>query len=92
MTTNKRISYTKVDILFEVNLLPSSNWHQHTFVKHHYELFYFQRCDLDGDGVLNYNEFTSLMFRQKDRLEVQKTSQRKESKPKLKQKNKGKKK
>ena len=58
----------------------------------------FQRCDLDGDGRLSYTEFTALMFRQKDRLELQKeerikgNQRRKESKPKTKLKNKGKKK
>ena len=55
----------------------------------------FQRCDLDGDGLLNYTEFTALMFRQKDRLQTKNPSvkeQRKNSRPKIKQKNKGKKK
>ena len=32
-------------------------------------IFYLQRCDLDGDGFLNYSEFTTLMFRQKERKE-----------------------
>lgn len=56
----------------------------------------FDRCDLDGDGCLNYTEFTALMFRQKDRLAKQATEQRKESrarkdsKPKLKPKGKSK--
>ena len=32
----------------------------------------FQNCDLNKDGKLDYAEFTSFMFRQKERLEKRK--------------------
>ena len=45
-----------------------------------------QRMDLDGDGQLDYREFTSLIFRQKDRkmADADMIQKRKLSKPRIK--------
>ena len=45
-----------------------------------------QRLDLDGDGQLDYDEFTSLIFKQKDRKfgNSEMVQNRKLSKPKIK--------
>ena len=84
MTANKRISQRKVDILFQVI---SDGFETFFFI------LYFQRCDLDGDGLLNYFEFTTLMFRQKERKEKRAEEKmtketKKEPKPRKKQKRK----
>ena len=47
--------------------------------------YYSQRMDLDGDGKLDYEEFTTLIFNQKDRKLADASSlmqKRKLSKPK----------
>ena len=45
-----------------------------------------KRMDLNGDGQLDYNEFTSMIFRQKDRkmADADMMQKRKLSKPKIK--------
>lgn len=40
--------------------------------------------DLDGDGKLDYQEFTSLIFKQKDRKMANASIKKKYSKPKMK--------
>ena len=52
MTTNTILSQKKIDTMFKVFTISSrlSN-------KQYAERRPFQRCDLDGDGKLNYDEF-----------------------------------
>ena len=40
--------------------------------------------DLNGDGKLDYDEFTSLIYKQKERKMANETIKRKYSKPKIK--------
>ena len=78
MTSNKKIDHKKVDALFEV-------WISYVQLIFNH-VFFAQRMDLDGDGKLDYDEFTTLIFNQKDRklADASLVQKRKFSKPKIK--------
>ena len=65
MTSSDRFSKKTIDIVFAVG-----NWcciFQPTYFP--YKTHTFQRCDLDGDGKLDYQEFKAMILRSKYRKE-----------------------
>ena len=63
MTANKRINMRKVNIMFEVcvHCVESIDRLNNK---------YYQRCDLNKDGRLDYNEFKALIYRNKERKDL----------------------
>ena len=57
-----------------------------------YYYFMFQRCDLNGDGKLDYNEFKTMIFKNKERKqqEAEKNELEGKTSPKKKKQEKGK--
>ena len=60
MTTSAKISNRTIDIVFSVKLLLKLILMTERSV---------ERCDTDGDGKLDYQEFKSMIFRSKARKE-----------------------
>ena len=73
MTANKRINMRKVNIMFEVCIHPF-----YIKLKANLRLMYVlnlntcfnQRCDLNKDGRLDYHEFKALIYRNKERKDL----------------------
>ena len=63
MTANKRINMRKVNIMFEVCI--------YVFIQiQSLDNNFYQRCDLNKDGRLDYNEFKALIYRNKERKDL----------------------
>ena len=75
MTTSDKISNRTIDIVFSVDIITSLFY---------LNLFTIQRCDTDGDGKLDYQEFKTMIFRSRARKEETINEQEKDYKRKVK--------
>ena len=66
MTTSDIISNKTINIVFDVNKLISII---DLLINLLYFISYLKRCDADGDGKLDYQEFKAMIFRLKARKE-----------------------
>ena len=64
MTTSDIISNKTINIVFDVNKLILID-----VVRRLFYILYLKRCDADGDGKLDYQEFKAMIFRLKARKE-----------------------